>query len=79
MYLNKLVVIRRKLIRQIFSRLDGFVMSLKAGYQGIGKMQTDCRQSLRIGKIRAFNGSAGILFGAATQHNHKNSDIKSKR
>ena len=35
-----------------------------------------CKQSLRIGKIRALNGCTGRLFRAATRHNHKNSDIK---
>ena len=40
------------------------------------KIQTDCKQSLRIGKIRALNGCTGRLFRAATRHNHKNSDIK---
>ena len=39
-------------------------------------VQTDCKQSLRIGKIRALNGCTGRLFRAATRHNHKNSDIK---
>ena len=40
------------------------------------KIQTDCKQSLRIGKIRALNGCTRRLFRAATRHNHKNSDIK---
>ena len=40
------------------------------------KIQTDCKQSLRIGKIRALNGCTGRIFRAATRHNHKNSDIK---
>ena len=35
------------------------------------KIQTDCKQSLRIGKIRALNGCTGRLFRAATRHNHK--------
>ena len=38
------------------------------------KIQTDCKQSLRIGKIRALNGCTGRVFRAATWHNHKNSD-----
>ena len=40
------------------------------------KMTKDCTQPLRIGNIRALNGCAGGLFGAATLHNHKNSAIK---
>ena len=42
-------------------------------------MAKDYTQSLRIGRIRALNGCAGKLFGAATLHNHKNSDNKSNR
>ena len=37
------------------------------------EMKTDCTKPLRIGNIRALNGCAGRLFGAATLHNHKNS------
>ena len=33
------------------------------------KIQTDCKQSLRLGKIRALNGCTGRLFRAATRHN----------
>ena len=40
-------------------------------------MAKDCTQPLRTGRIRALNGCAGRLFGAATLHNHKNSDNKS--
>ena len=36
-------------------------------------MTEDSTQPLRIGNIRALNGCAGRLFGAATLHNHKNS------
>ena len=43
------------------------------------KMTKDCKQTLRIGNIRALNGCAGRLFGAATLHNHKNSANKSNR
>ena len=43
------------------------------------KMKKDCTQPLRIGNIRALNGSAGRLFGAATLHNHRNSANKSNR
>ena len=39
-------------------------------------MQTGCKQSLKIGKIRALDGCAGRQFGTATRHNHKNSGIK---
>ena len=42
-------------------------------------MANDCRQTLRIERIRALNGCAGRFFGTATQHNHKNSDNKSNR
>ena len=35
------------------------------------KMTKDCAQPLRIGNIRALNGCAGRLFGAATLHNLK--------
>ena len=35
------------------------------------KMTKDCTQPLRIGNIRALNGCAGRLFGAATLHNLK--------
>ena len=42
-------------------------------------MTKDCTQPLRIGNIRALNGCAGRLFGAATLHNHKNSANKSNR
>ena len=42
-------------------------------------MTKDCTQPLRIGNIRALNGCAGRLFGAATMHNHKNSANKSNR
>ena len=38
-------------------------------------MQTDCKQSLRIGKISALNGCAVELFVTAIRHSHKNSDI----
>ena len=44
-----------------------------------GKMTKNCTQPLRIGKIRALNGCAGRLFGAATLHNQKNSANKSNR
>ena len=40
------------------------------------KILSDCKQSLRTGKIRALNGGTGRLFKAATRHNHKNFDIK---
>ena len=43
------------------------------------KMTKDCTQPLRIENIRALNGCAGRLFGAATLHNHKNSAYKSNR
>ena len=43
------------------------------------KMTKDCTQPLRIGSIRALNGCAGRLFGAAILHNHKNSANKSNR
>ena len=43
------------------------------------RMTKDCTQPLRIGNIRALNGCAGRLFGAATLHNHKNSANKSNR
>ena len=43
------------------------------------KMTEDCTQPLRIGNLRALNGCAGRLFGAATLHNHKNSANKSNR
>ena len=43
------------------------------------KMTKDCTHSLRIGNIRALNGCAGRLFGAAKLHNHKNSANKSNR
>ena len=43
-------------------------------------MENDCKQRLRIRKIRALNGCAGKDFGAATRNNYKNnSDTKSKR
>ena len=48
----------------------------KAQSEKDSQIQTDCKQSLRIGKIRALNGCTGRLFRAATRHNHKNSDIK---
>ena len=41
-------------------------------------MEIDCKQPLMIGRLRALNGCAGRLFGAAIQHNHKNSDSISK-
>ena len=43
------------------------------------KMTKYCTQPLMIGNIRALNGCAGRLFGAATLHNHKNSANKSNR
>ena len=43
------------------------------------EMTKDCTQPLRIGNIRALNGCAGRLLGAATLHNHKNSANNSKR
>ena len=43
------------------------------------KMTKDCTQPLRIGNIRALNGCAGRLFGAATLQDHKNSANKSNR
>ena len=43
------------------------------------KMTKDCTQPLRIGNIRALNGCAGRLFGAAKLQNHKNSANKSNR
>ena len=42
-------------------------------------MTKNCTQPLRIGNIRALNGCAGRLFGAATLHNHKNSANKSNK
>ena len=40
-------------------------------------MDSDCKQSLRIGRIRA--GCVGRLFGAATRHSHNHSDSKSNK
>ena len=40
------------------------------------KMKKDCTQPLRIGNIRALNGCAGRLFGAATLHNHNKCNRK---
>ena len=37
----------------------------------------NAKQPLKIGSIIALNGCVGILFGAAAQHNHKNSKNKS--
>ena len=42
-------------------------------------MENECKQPLRIGRIRVFNVCAGSLFGATTRHNHKNSENKSKK
>ena len=40
------------------------------------EVQTDCKQSISIGKLRTLKRYTGKLFRAATRHNHKNSDIK---
>ena len=48
-------------------------------HQGTGINENDCQQPFRIGRKRALNGCVGILSGASTQHNRKNSDNKSKR
>ena len=37
-------------------------------------MGSDCKQPLRIERIRALNGCAGKVFGAATRQHHNNSD-----
>ena len=42
-------------------------------------MAKNCRQHLRIGRIRALNGCAGRPFGAATLHKNNNSYNKSNR
>ena len=48
-------------------------------YQGTGVLKSDCKQPLRIGIIRALNECTGRLFRAATRHNHKSSDMQSKK
>ena len=47
--------------------------------QGTGILKSDCKQPLRIGIIRALNECTGRLFRATTRHNHKSSDMQSKR
>ena len=48
-------------------------------YQGTGILKSDCQQPLRIGIIRALNECTGRRFSAATRHNHKSSDMQSKK
>ena len=48
-------------------------------YQGTGILKSDCKQLLRIGIIRALNECTGRLFRATTRHNHKSSDMQSKK
>ena len=50
-----------------------------AWYQGTGILKSDCKQPLRIEIIRALNECTGRLFRAATRHNHKSSDMQSKK
>ena len=42
-------------------------------------LKSDCKQPLRIGIIRALNECTGRLFRATTRHNHKSSDMQSKK
>ena len=42
-------------------------------------LKSDCKQPLRIGRIRALKECTGILFRATTRHNHKSSDMQSKK
>ena len=44
-----------------------------------GILKSDCKQPLRIGIIRALNECTGRLFRATTRHNHKSSDMQSKK
>ena len=48
-------------------------------YQGTGILKIDCKQPLRIGIIRALNECRGRIFRATTRHNHKSSDMQSKK
>ena len=43
------------------------------------KLKSDCKQPLRIGIIRALDECTGRLFRSTTWHNHKNSDMQSKK
>ena len=47
--------------------------------QGTGILKNDCKQPLRIGIIRALNECTGRLFRATIRHNHKSSDMQSKK
>ena len=47
--------------------------------QGTEILKSDCKQPLRIGIIRALNECTGRRFRAATRHNHKSSDMQSKK
>ena len=48
-------------------------------HQGSGILKSDCKQSLRIGIIRALNKCTGRLFRTTIRHNHKSSDMQSKK
>ena len=48
-------------------------------YQGTGISKSDCKQSLRIGIIRVLNKCTGRLFRTTIRHNHKSSDMQSKK
>ena len=58
---------------KLLAGLNRFYMAITSPSASavVRKIQTDCKQSLRIGKIRALNGCTGRLFRAATRHNRE--------
>ena len=71
---------------RIFIQRDANVSPFKtlntvSRWNGVKGQENDKRlhTTPEIGNIRALNGCAGRLFGAATLHNHKNSANKSNR
>ena len=72
---NKTLILTESTVSSYWSE----VVTVLAWYQGTGIWKSDCKQPLRIEIIRALNECTGRLFRAATRHNHKSSDIQSKK
>ena len=80
-----LIQVHRKKSKHFFKQRDTNVGQLvtfntvSKRYQGTGIFKSDCKQPLRIGIIRALNECTGRLFRATKRHNHKSSDMQSKK
>ena len=83
-YLYLIQVHRKKNKHQLYNDLTNAGQlvtfnSVSKRYQETGILKGDCKQPLRIGIIRALNECTGRIFRATTRHNHKSSDMQSKK